>query len=56
MIRILLSATARLWKPGKIEALGGKTGQNFPILVVRNYGKTTNGGMKNEKCRIIVKR
>ena len=34
----------------KIGALWGKMGQIFALVVVRDYGNTTNGKMKNRKC------
>lgn len=50
MKKVFLFATAGLWKCSKIGALWGKTGQIFTLVVVGDYGNTTNGKMKNRKC------
>lgn len=42
---------AGLWKCSKIGTLWGKMGQIFALVVVGDYGNTTNGKMKNRKCR-----
>lgn len=39
-----------LWKCSKISTLWGKRGRIFALVVVRDYGNTTNGKMKNRKC------
>lgn len=44
------SATAGLWKCSKIGTLWGKMGRIFALVVVGDYGNTTNGKMKNRKC------
>ncbi|WP_162777114.1 hypothetical protein [Mediterraneibacter gnavus] len=44
-------AMAGLWKCSKIGTLWGKMGQIFALVVVGDYGNTTNGKMKNRKCR-----
>ena len=41
---------AGLWKCSKIGTLRGKMGHIFALVVVRDYGNTTNGKMKNRKC------
>ena len=41
---------AGLWECSKISTLWGKMGRIFALIVVKDYGNTTNGKMKNRKC------
>lgn len=46
---------AGLWKCSKIGTLRGKMEHIFVLVVVRDYGNTTNGKMKTGNVGIIVK-
>ena len=50
MIKYYSFATVGLLKCSKIGTLWGKIGQIFALVVVGDYGNTTNGEMKNRKC------
>ena len=50
-ISVVYRDSDNMWKCSKIGTLWGKMGQIFALVVVGDYGNTTNGKMKNRKCR-----